>query len=484
MTPELDRLLCLTRRQLFGGGAHAAGAAALATLLGNRSKADDARSGALPDVPHHRPTAKRIIHLFMSGAPSQIDMYDHKPELTALFDKDLPESVRQGQRFTTMTSGQKRFPLAPSMFRFDQHGQSGRWVSELLPETAKVVDDLAFAYSVHTNAINHDPAITFIQTGRELPGWPSLGAWLSYGLGTATENLPNYVVMTPTWTGRKSAQALYSRLWGSGFLPSRLQGVALRAQGDPVLFVTNPPGVDASTRRAMLDGLSRLNQMQFEAVGDAEIQSRIAQYEMAFRMQTSVPELASIADEPQHVLDLYGPDATKPGTFAASCLLARRLAERGVQCIQLFHRGWDQHNNLPNDIRNQCRDIDHAARGLIEDLKQRDMLKETLIVWGGEFGRTVYCQGELKRDNYGRDHHPRCFTMWMAGGGIQGGRSIGITDDFSYNVVADPVGISDVNTTILHCLGIDNQRMSVKYQGLDARVTGVEPCRVLTELLA
>ena len=400
MDPRIEILLNLTRRQLFHRGFHAAGTAALTTLLGKAALAKTAtqNSGGLPDIPHHPPTAKRLIYLFMSGGPAQMDLFDYKPELDKLFDKDLPDSVRLGQRFTTMTSGQKRFPLAPSMFKFAKHGECGAWVSELLPHTSKVVDDLAFVRSVHTNAINHDPAITYIQTGREIPGWPSLGAWLAYGLGVSSENLPNYVVMTPTWTGRKSAQALYSRLWGSGFLPSKLQGVALRAQGDPVLFLSNPPGLDKATRRTMLDGLAELNQIQFDSVGNPETAARIAQYEMAFRMQTSVPDLTDFSQEPKHVLDQYGPDVNKPGTFAASCLLARRLAERDVQCIQLFHRGWDQHNNLPRDIRNQCRDIDQPTRALIEDLKQRDMLKDTLIVWGGEFGRTVYCQGKLARD--------------------------------------------------------------------------------------
>ena len=484
MDPRLDTLLHLTRRQLFSRGFHAAGTGALATLAGKEALSASQGPGGLPDIPHHSPSAKRLIYLFMSGGPAQMDLFDYKPELDRLFDKDLPDSVRLGQRFTTMTSGQKRFPLAPSMFKFTRHGASGAWVSELLPHTSSVVDELAFLRSVNTNAINHDPAITYIQTGREIPGWPSLGAWLAYGLGDSSENLPNYIVMTPTWTGRKSAQALYSRLWGSGFLPSRLQGVALRAQGDPVLFLSDPPGVDKATRRKMLDGLAQLNQLQFEDVGNPETTARIAQYEMAFRMQTSVPELTDFSQEPKHVLDMYGPDVHKPGTFAASCLLARRLAERNVQCIQLFHRGWDQHNNLPRDIRNQCRDVDQPTRALIEDLKQRNMLDDTLIVWGGEFGRTVYCQGNLARDNYGRDHHPRCFTMWMAGGGIQGGRSMGRTDDFSYNIVEDPVKSTDINKTILHCLGIDNDRLSVKFQGLDARITGVEECRVLEEILA
>ncbi len=488
MDPRTETLLRMTRRQLLGRGVCAAGAASLATIMGNgasgAAQQPAKRAGGLPDIPHHPPTAKRFIYLFMSGGPAQHDMYDYKPELDQLFDKDLPDSVRQGQRITTMTSGQKRFPIAPSMFKFQQQGECGAWISELLPHTAKVVDDMAIIRSVFTNAINHDPAITFIQTGRELPGWPSLGSWLAYGLGVANENLPNYIVMTPTWTGRKSAQALYSRLWGTGFLPSKLQGVALRAKGDPVLFLSNPPGVDAEMRRRMLDGLSQLNQMQYEATGDAETNARISQYEMAFRMQTSVPDLTDFTQESQHVLDMYGPDVNKPGTFAASCLLARRMAERDVQCIQIFHRGWDQHGNLPGDIRNQCRDIDQPTRGLIEDLKQRDMLKDTLIVWGGEFGRTVYCQGNLTRTNYGRDHHPRCFTMWMAGGGIQGGQTLGATDDFSYNITENPVKIADINNTILQCLGIDNRKLSVKFQGLDARITGVEECRVLNELLA
>ncbi|MCP4784801.1 MAG: DUF1501 domain-containing protein [Fuerstiella sp.] len=487
MDIRTETLLNMTRRRLLGQGLNAAGVAALAGMQGGRNVVAQESlpqlKGALPGIPHHAPTAKRVIYLFMSGGPAQHDLYDYKPELDKLFDKDLPDSVRQGQRITTMTSGQKRFPMAPSMFDFQQHGESGAWVSELLPHTTKVIDDLAFIRSVYTNAINHDPAMTFIQTGRELPGWPSLGSWLSYGLGIGSENLPNYVVMTPTWTGRKSAQALFSRLWGTGFLPSKLQGVALRAQGDPVLFLSDPPGVDKAMRRTMLDGLGELNQLQFEQNGDPETNARIAQYEMAFRMQTSVPELTDFSQESKEVMDMYGPDVQKPGTFAASCLLARRMAERDVQCIQIFHRGWDQHNNLPRDIRNQCRDIDQPTRGLIEDLKQRDMLKDTLIVWGGEFGRTVYCQGKLARDNYGRDHHPRCFTMWMAGGGIKGGVSLGQTDDFSYNIVENPVKISDLNHTILQCLGIDNRQLSVKFQGLDARITGVEDSRVLRELL-
>ncbi len=495
MDLRTEALLQLTRRQLLGSGVKAAGAvAALSTLMSKgyaesetQAKAPDkkpVRSGGLPGLPHHAPKAKRLIYLFMGGAPSQLDLFDYKPKLKELFNKDLPDSVRRGQRITTMTSGQKRFPLAPSMFNFSQQGKSGAWISELLPYTSKIVDDLSIVRSVYTNAINHDPAITFIQTGRELPGWPSLGSWLAYGLGVSSENLPNYVVMTPTWTGRRSAQALFSRLWGSGFLPSRLQGVALRSVGDPVLYLKDPPGVDKAMRRKMIDGLSLLNKKRFEVTGDPEINARMAQYEMAFKMQTTVPELTDLKSEPKRILEMYGPDVHKPGTFAASCLLARRLAERDVQCIQLFHRGWDQHGSLPKDIRNQCRDIDQPIWALIEDLKQRGMLDETLVVWGGEFGRTVYCQGKLTRTDYGRDHHPRCFTMWMAGGGIKGGVQLGRTDDFSYNIVEDPVKIADINATIMHLLGIDNQKLSVKFQGLDARMTGVEEYRLLNELLA
>jgi uncharacterized protein (DUF1501 family) len=404
--------------------------------------------------------------------------------MAELFDKDLPKSVVNGQRLTTMTSNQTRFPVAPSKYTFAQHGKNGVWISDLLPWTAKIVDELAVVKSVWTEAINHDPAITYICTGHQLPGRPSLGAWLSYGLGTMNENLPAFVVMTPSWTGRKEAQALFNRLWGSGFLASKHQGVALRAKGDPVLFLNNPPGVDSDTRRRMLDGLAQLNQMQLDQVADPETQARIAQYEMAFRMQTSVPDLMDISQEPKHVKEMYGPEVEKPGTFAASCLLARRLAERGVRFVQLFHRGWDQHANLPTDLPNQCKDVDQACYGLITDLKQRGMLDDTLVVWGGEFGRTIYCQGRLTRDNYGRDHHPRCFTVWLAGGGIKPGVVYGETDDFSYNIVKDPVHIHDMNATILHCLGIDHKRLTFKFQGLDMRLTGVEDHAPVQAILA
>ena len=410
----------------------------------------------------------------MSGAPSQMDMWDYKPKMEELYDEELPDSIRQGQRITTMTSGQTRFPIAPSIFSFERAGQAGTWIStELLPYTAGMIDELCVVKSMHTEAINHDPAITFIQTGHEQPGRPSLGAWLSYGLGSPNSDLPAFVVMTPTWSARRDAQALYSRLWGSGFLPSRHQGVSLRAAGDPVLYLSDPPGITRERRRSMLDSLAALNEVQAREVGDPETHARIAQYEMAFRMQASVPELVDISNEPQHVLDMYGPDVTKPGTFAASCLLARRMAERDVRFVQIFHRGWDQHGGLPGDIRLQCRDIDQASAGLVQDLKQRGLLEDTLVVWGGEFGRTTYCQGGLTRTDYGRDHHPRCFTMWMAGGGIRPGVSYGETDDFSYNIVRDPVHVHDLNATMLHLLGIDHERLTYRYQGRDFRLTDV-----------
>jgi hypothetical protein len=483
MTPFTDHALTMTRRHFFQTGAVGIGSAALASLLPGRSAAEKV-VGGLPDLPHFAPKAKRAIYLFMSEGPSQMDLWDYKPKMAEMFDKDLPESIRKGQRLTTMTSGQSRFPIAPSKYKFARHGKNGAWVSELLPWTAKIVDELAVVKTVWTEAINHDPAITYICTGHQLPGRPSLGSWLSYGLGTMNENLPAFVVMTPSWTGRKEAQALFNRLWGSGFLPSKHQGVALRSNGDPILYLGNPPGVDAAARRRMLDGLAKLNQHQLDAVADPETQARIAQYEMAFRMQTSVPELVDISKEPAHVLEMYGPEVHKPGTFSASCLLARRLVERGVRFVQLFHRGWDQHANLPTDLPNQCRDVDQACYALITDLKQRGLLEDTLVVWGGEFGRTIYCQGKLTHDNYGRDHHPKCNTVWMAGGGVKKGIVYGETDDFSYNVVENPIHIHDMNATILHCLGIDHRRLTFKFQGLDMRLTGVEEHAPVQGLLA
>jgi hypothetical protein len=471
----------MTRRHFFGRTGLGLGSAALASLLPARVSA---ATGGLKGLPHFAPKAKRAIYLFTNGGPSQMDLFDYKPKMAALFDKDLPDSIRKGQRLTTMTSTQKRFPIAPSKYKFQQYGKSGAWVSELLPWTAKMVDELAIIKTVYTEAINHDPAVTYICTGHQIPGRASLGAWLSYGLGTENENLPAFVVMTASWTGRKEAQAIYNRLWGSGFLPSKHQGVALRSVGDPVLFLSNPQGVNSKTRRRMLDALGRLNQKQLDEVADPETQARIAQYEMAFRMQSSVPELTDLSREPFSVREMYGPDVSKPGTFAASCLLARRLVERNVRFVQIFHRGWDQHLNIAGDLPNQCRDVDQPCFALIQDLKQRGLLDDTLVIWGGEFGRTIYCQGALSRQNYGRDHHPRCFTIWMAGGGIKPGIVYGQTDDFSYNIVENPVHIHDMNATILHCLGIDHRRLTFKSQGLDMRLTGVEEHNPVKGILA
>jgi hypothetical protein len=404
--------------------------------------------------------------------------------MEAMFDQDLPESVRKGQRLTTMTSGQARFPIAPSKFKFAQHGEAGTWFSELLPSMAKLADDIALVKTVWTEAINHDPAVTYICTGNQLPGRPSLGSWLSYGLGTMNQNLPAFVVMTASWSSKVNAQALYNRLWSAGYLPSKHQGVALRSIGDPVLFLSNPDGVDPGTRRKVLDTINRINHREYDQIADPETQARIAQYEMAFRMQTSVPELADISGEPAHILDMYGPDVHRPGSYARCCLLARRLAERDVRFVQIFHRGWDQHGNMAGDLPLQCQDVDRPTHALMVDLKQRGLLDDTLVVWGGEFGRTVYCQGPLARGNYGRDHHPKCFPIWMAGAGIKPGISLGETDDFSYNVIADPVHIHDVNATILHCLGIDCNRLSFKFQGLDVRLTGVEERHPVKAVLA
>ena len=484
MDPIHEHFRLVTRRHFFGSGTMGLGTAALASLWpSDTAKASVNRTDGLPNFPQFAPKAKRAIYLFMAGAPSQVDTLDYKPEMDALYDQDLPESVRMGQRLTTMTSGQARFPLAPSKYKFTRYGNSGMWVSELLPHTAKMIDDLAIIRSVHTEAINHDPAITYICSGSQLPGRPSLGAWLSYGLGSLSEDLPAFVVMTPRWTGRSEAQALYNRLWGAGFLPSKHQGVALRTSGDPVLFLSNPPGVNRETRRRMLDHLVRFNQRTFAEFGDPETQSRIDQYEMAFRMQMSVPDMANLSDEPEHILKMYGPDVTNPGTFAHSTLMARRMAERDVRFVQIFHRGWDQHANVGLDLPNQCQDIDQPCWALIQDLKQRGMLDDTLVVWGGEFGRTIYCQGQLTKENYGRDHHPRCFTIWMTGGGIKRGLVYGKTDDFSYNIVQDPVHIHDLNATILHCLGINHRQLSFRFQGLDVRLTGVEDHHPVQDVL-
>jgi len=488
MDTAFDFHMHQTRRQFFGNLGLRLGGLAMASLAGksmlHAQSPVDLVHPALPEFPHFAPKAKRLIYLHMNGGPSQVDLFDYKPHLKDQFDKDLPESIRSGQRITTMTSHQSRLPIAPSIFKFAQHGQCGRWVSELLPHTGKIVDDIAVIKTVNTNAINHDPACTFVMTGSEIPGRASLGSWLSYGLGSESNDLPSFVVLTPTWSSKANTQALFTRMWSSGFLPTKHTGVALRAQGDPVLYIQNPPGVDSTDRRTMLDALSKLNQRSFENFGDPEIQTRIAQYEMAFRLQSSVPELTDVKSESQATLDMYGPEVLKPGTFAASALLARRLVERGTRCVQLLHRGWDQHTALPGEIRAQCGDVDQAGAALVMDLKQRGMLDDTLVIWGGEFGRTIYSQGTLTQTDYGRDHHPRCFTMWMAGGGIKGGITYGETDEFSYNVVENPVHINDLNATILHCMGVDHNRFTFKSQGLDMKLTGVESAKIVKGLLA
>jgi len=481
MNPLQARELLLTRRHFFGRSATGIGAAALASvmnpqLFGARTSGAEsqaATAGALR-VLHHAPKAKQVIFLFMSGGPSHIDLFNYKPGLKAFHGQELPASVRMGQRITGMTSGQKSFPCVAPMFEFRQHGQSGAWLSELLPHTAKIVDNIAIINSLNTEAINHDPATTYIQTGAQQPGRPSLGSWLSYGLGSENQNLPSFVVMISQGSGNKTDQPLFSRLWGSGFIPTQHQGVRFRSGQDPVLYLSNPPGIDSTTRRRMLDGVGELNELASESIADPEIHTRIAQYEMAFRMQSSVPELTDFADEPQHVLDAYGlDDQGTDGGFARNCLLARRMVERGVRFVQLMHRGWDQHGNLPKQIRGQCKDVDQPSAALIADLKARGLLDDTLVIWGGEFGRTVYSQGSLTKDNYGRDHHGRAFSLWLAGGGIKGGVTYGETDDHCYNVVKDPVHIHDLNATMLHCLGVDHTQLTYRFQGRDFRLTDV-----------
>jgi hypothetical protein len=469
MNPWPDDHLLHTRRQFLGRAG--LGATALASMMHGDALA--AGNGGLPGLPHFAPKAKRIIYLFQSGAPSQLDLFDHKPQLLSRQGTDLPASIRQGQRLTGMTATQDHFPIAPSKFRFAQHGRSGAWLSELLPHTARVADELCFIKTMNTEAINHDPAITFFQTGAQLAGRPSMGSWASYGLGSENHDLPAFVALLSNGTGNPMDQPLYDRLWGSGFLPTKHQGIKFRSDGDPVLFLSNPDGLNRSARRRMLDDLTKLNQMQLAEFGDPETATRIAQYELAYRMQSSVPALTDVSQESDSAFDLYGPEARKPGTFAGNCLLARRLAERGVRFIQLFHRGWDQHTKLPAQIAGQCRDTDQPAAALIQDLKQRGLLDDTLVVWGGEFGRTVYCQGRLTSDDYGRDHHPRCFTIWMAGGGIKPGMTHGETDDYGYNVARDPVHVHDLHATLMHCLGIDHTRLTFKFQGRHHRLTDV-----------
>lgn len=468
----------LARRSFLGRGAAGLGAIALASLA----------RGAVPGstgtgVPHFRPRARRVIWMVQAGAPSQLDLFDPKPGLRDRFDQDLPASVRGSQRLTGMTANQARFPIAPSAFRFARHGESGMELSELLSHTARLADQLCLVRTLHTEAINHDPAMTLLQTGHQLAGRPSLGAWLAYGLGSDNDNLPTFVVMISRPSGPTNAQPLHERMWGAGFLPPRYQGVRFGSGKDPVLFLSDPPGVTPPRRRSMLDDLAALNRLHLEEVRDPETQARIDQYEMAFRMQSAVPELTDLSREPESVFARYGPESRKPGTFAANCLLARRLAERGVRFIQLYHRGWDQHANLPSGIRSQCHDTDQPSAALLGELRERGLLEDTLVVWGGEFGRTVYSQGILTAENYGRDHHPRCYSIWLAGAGVRGGTTYGETDEFSYNIVRDPVHIHDLNATVLHLLGIEHTRFTFRHQGRDYRLTDIHG-EVVTGLLA
>lgn len=489
-----------TRRQFLTSGKHLLGGAALASLAGQSMLSpsslaaattlggDQSLEGSLSrgEVPtHFAPKAKRVIYLHMVGGPSQMDLFDYKPEMANYYDKDLPESIRKGQRLTTMTSGQSRFPIAPTKYAFKQYGDNGMWMnSELLPWLSKKSDDICWMRSLHTEAINHEPAISAMQTGNQVTGRPCLGSWASYGLGSMNENLPAFVVLVAKPTNREQEQAISARLWNAGYLPGEYSGVSFRSSGDPILYINNPPGVPDDMRRKSIEGLNAINRMNYESIGDPETNTRIAQYEMAFRMQASVPELTDIQSETQETYDLYGEEAKQPGTFANTALMARRLAERGVRFVQIYHNNWDHHANVSGRMPAQCQDVDKPCYALLEDLKQRGMLEDTLVIWGGEFGRTIYTQGKLSRENYGRDHHPRCFTMWMAGGGSKPGAIYGQTDEFSYNIVQDPLHIRDFHATALHLLGYDHERLTYKYQGLDQRLTGVEHARVVSDLLA
>jgi len=483
------------RRRFLGRAGKVLGWAAMASLLGDRGMSGDARAADKPNgyglpssddlkLPHFAPKAKRAIYLFMSGAPPQIDLWDYKPNLAALFDKDLPDSVRGGQQLTGMTAGQARFPIAPSHWAFKRYGKTGTWVSDLLPNTARLVDDLTIIKTLNTDAINHEPAIMLINTGNMNPGKPCLGSWLSYGLGSMNDNLPTFMVLQTKVNPKENNQPLSSRLWSSGFLSSQYAGVGLRSGGDPVLYLTDPNGVDREVRRKMLDAVEQINRQTYEELGDPETNARIAQYEMAYRMQTSVPELADLSKEPKSTWDLYGPDAKEPGTFAYNCLMARRMAERGVRLTQVYKRGWDVHGNVTGVLPILCQETDRGCYALVTDLKQRGLLDDTLVIWGGEFGRTVYSQGGLTMENYGRDHHPRCFTVWMTGGGVRTGITYGETDEYSYNVAKDPVTVRDFNATVLHCLGIDHNKLTYKSQGLDQKLTGPVPANVVPGLLA
>ncbi|MBC7979686.1 MAG: DUF1501 domain-containing protein [Armatimonadetes bacterium] len=475
----------VTRRQFFRKSGTGLGVAAMASLMGERGMGSIEGFGKMK-LPQFAPKAKRAIYISLIGAPSQLDLFDYKPELEKRYKEDLKGYLaKEGERLTGMTAGQAEFPLAPSRFKFSQHGQSGTWISEALPWHGKMADDLCIIKSMHTDAINHEPATQLIYTGSMVNGKASMGSWMSYGLGSMNQDLPSFVVLHATNSSpTANVQAISSRLWGSGYLPGKYAGVALRSLGDPVLFLKDSPGVPREMRRSMLDGLGKLNQKSYEAIGDPEIQTRMQQYEMAYRMQTSVPELTDLSGEKEDTYAMYGEDSRKRGTFASSALMARRLLERGVRFVQIFHRGWDQHGNLPQDLASQCKDVDQGCYGLIQDLKQRGMLEDTLVIWGGEFGRTVYSQGTLTETNYGRDHHPRCFSIWMAGAGIKGGQVYGETDEMSYNITENPVHIRDLHATILHALGMDHERLTYKFQGLDQKLTGVEPARVITDLFA
>lgn len=474
-----------TRRQFFARGKNVLGGAALSSLLGEALSRQASASSHPITAPHFAPKAKRVIYLHMVGGPSQMDLFDYKPEMKKWYDKDLPESIRKGQRLTTMTSGQARFPIAPSKYNFSQAGKCGMWMNtELLPNIAKSADDICFMRSLNTEAINHEPAICAMQTGNQITGRPCLGSWASYGLGSMNENLPTFVVLVATPTNREQEQSISARLWSAGYLPGEHAGVSFRSQGDPILFINNPPGVPGSVRRRTLDGLQALNEINYQQVGDPETHTRIQQYEMAFRMQASVPELTDLSKEPEHIYKLYGDDAKKPGSFANSVLMARRLVERGVRFVQIYHNNWDHHSNVNGRMPAQCKDVDQPCAALINDLKQRGMFDDTLIIWGGEFGRTIYSQGGLTLENYGRDHHPRCFSMWMAGGGAKGGTIYGETDEFSYNIVKDPIHIRDFHATVLELLGYNSDRFTYKYQGLDQKLTGVEPAKVIRPLIA
>lgn len=477
-----------TRRQFFAASGFSLGAAALATLDGHAAEKAPEKStigtGAALKATHFPAKAKNVIYLHMVGGPSQLDLYDYKPKMKDWYDKDLPESIRNGQRLTTMTSGQARFPIAPSKYTFKQHGPSGAWISEVLPYTARMADKMAIVRSMNTEAINHEPAITYIQTGNQVTGRPCLGAWMSYGLGSLNQNLPSFVVMVATPSNQEQVQAISARLWQSGYLPGEHAGVSFRAKGDPILYINNPPGVSPELRRKTLDGLKQLNEMTFKQVGDPETHTRIQQYEMAFRMQSSVPDLTDLRKESMKTLALYGRDVLKPGSFANTALMARKLVEKGVRFVQVYHNNWDHHGNLTGRMPDQCKDVDQPCWGLIEDLKHRGLLDETLVIWGGEFGRTIYSQGGLSKTNYGRDHHPRCFSIWLAGGGIKGGVVHGETDDFSYNIIKDPVRIRDLHATVLKLLGLDHERFTFRFQGLDQKLTGVESARVVKEIVA